>query len=144
MQVCSVFKFINIDPCVCLIPHILHWISLLGVSTLVTVLPFKCFLNPLSVLQFFKTRVSLQLICTNFLIDNWAKYNALGRVTYTITKIVRSFFRCEITPHTFMFRLCIKEIFMSSSSVYGKMTIANKFRVNPIYYSDYSDTILGF
>lgn len=35
-----------------------------------------------------------------------------------------------------------KVVYMQSFLKVEKMTIANKFRVNPIYYSDYSDTIM--
>lgn len=34
----------------------------------------------------------------------------------------------------------VTEALMQLSSLVDKMTIADKFRVNPIYYSDYSDT----
>lgn len=48
----------------------------------------------------------------------------------------------KIQPESSSRRCSSKVVYMQSFLKVEKMTIVNKFRVNPIYYSDYSDTKL--
>lgn len=63
--------------------------------------------------------------------------NASKIVVKTATKTVKI-----QSESSFRFSTPLKIVYMQSFLKLEKMTIANKFRVNPIYYSDYSDTIL--